>query len=153
MIARNLLLLPILCLLSFSLKAQSKDSISVMKSASNFVSAFNNFEWNTFRNSFTDEATIFYPSWDQAKRVKGRQEMETAWLTIFPQFADPTNTRKLQIDPKDINVQLYGKTAIVTFHLGNGLKKISRRTLVMVKEKGKWKIAHIHASTISENMD
>lgn len=148
--SKNLLLLAILCLLTFSLQAQSRDSIAVMKSATNFVSAFNNFQWTTFRESFSDEATIFYPYWDQAKRVRGRQEIESAWLTIFPEFTDPTNTRKLQINPKDINIQLYGKTAIVSFHLGDGLKSLSRRTLVMVKEKGSWKIAHLHASSVSD---
>lgn len=148
--SKNLLLLAILYLLTFSLQAQSRDSIAVMKSATNFVSAFNNFQWTTFRESFSDEATIFYPYWDQAKRVKGREEIEKAWLTIFPEFTDPTNTRKLQIDPKDINIQIYGKTAIVSFHLGDGLKTLSRRTLVMVKEKGIWKIAHLHASSVSD---
>ncbi len=98
--------------------AQSRDSIAVMKSATNFVTAFNNFNWNTFRESFADAATIFYPFWNQAKRVKCRQEIETNWLTIFPEFADTTNTRKLQISPKDINIQLSRQTAIVTFHLG-----------------------------------
>lgn len=151
MISKNLLLLTILCLFNFSLLAQSRDSIAVMKSSTNFVSAFNNFEWTTFRASFTDEATIFYPYWDQAKRVKGREEMEKAWLTIFPEFTDPKNTRKLQINPKDIHIQLYGKTAIVSFHLGDGLKTLSRRTLVMVKEKGIWKIAHLHASSVSDD--
>jgi len=50
----------ILCLLfNFSLKAQKKDSLAVMKFTTNFVTAFNNFNWTTFRESFTDDATIF----------------------------------------------------------------------------------------------
>ena len=140
-------------LINFSLRAQNKDSIAVIKSVNNFVTAFNNFNWTTFRASFTDDATIFYPFWNQARRIRGRREIETAWLTIFPEFGDTKNTRKLQISPKDINIQLYRQTAIVTFHLGDGVNTLSRRTLIMVKEKRNWKIAHLHASSVSENKD
>jgi ketosteroid isomerase-like protein len=151
MTAVNRLALTIFCLIvNFSLSAQSRDSIAVMKSATNFVTAFNNFDWATFRASFTDDATIFYPFWSQAKRLNGRQEIETAWLTIFPEFVNPENTRRLQISPKDIHIQLYRKTAIVTFHLGDGVTTLSRRTLVMIKERRGWKIAHLHASSVSE---
>jgi ketosteroid isomerase-like protein len=144
----------ILCLLiNFSLKAQKKDSLAVMKFATNFVTAFNNFNWTAFRESFTADATIFYPFWNQARRIKGRQEIESAWLTIFPEFRDSNTTRKLQISPKDINIQLYGKTAIVTFHLGDGVNTLSRRTLVMVKKKHIWKIVHLHASSVSKDKD
>ena len=152
MMTKARLSLIILCLLiNFSLKAQNKDSIDVMKSATNFVTAFNNFNWTAFRESFTDDATIFYPFWNQAKRVKGRQEMETTWLTIFPEFIDSANTRKLQISPKDIEIQLYRQTAIVSFHLGDGVNSLSRRTLIMVKKKRDWKIAHLHASSVSDD--
>ncbi len=138
-------------LINFSITAQNKDSIEVKNSADNFVAAFNNFNWTVFRESFTDDATIFYPFWNQARRIQGRQEIEAAWVTIFPEFVDTKNTRKLQINPKDINIQLYQQTAIVTFHLGDGVKTLSRRTLVMIKEKGNWKIAHLHASSVSED--
>ncbi len=149
----RLLLIILSLLINFSLKAQNKDSIAVIKSANNFVTAFNNFNWTTFRASFTDDATIFYPFWNKARRIRGRREIETAWLTIFPEFGDTKNTRKLQISPKDINIQLYRQTAIVTFHLGDGVNTLSRRTLIMVKEKRNWKIAHLHASSVSENKD
>lgn len=140
-------------LINFSLTAQNRDSIAVMNSATNFVTSFNNFDWAIFRASFTDDVTIFYPFWNQAKRLKGRQDIEAAWLTIFPEFVDPQNTRKLRISPQEINIQLYRKTAIVTFHLGDGVSTLSRRTLVMVKKKGNWKIAHLHASSVGERRD
>lgn len=151
MIKVRISLITLSLLINFSLKAQNKDSLAVMKSAINFVTAFNNFNWTAFRESFTDDATIFYPFWNQAKRVKGRQEIETTWLTIFPEFIDSANTRKLQISPKDIDIKLYRQTAIVTFHLGDGVNSLSRRTLIMVKRKRDWKIAHLHASSVSED--
>jgi ketosteroid isomerase-like protein len=151
MIKDRLLMIILSLLINFSLKAQNKDSITVMKSVNNFVTAFNNFNWAAFRESFTDDATIFYPFWKQARRIQGRREIETAWLTIFPEFGDTNNTRKLQISPKDINIQLYRQTVIVTFHLGDGVTTLSRRTLLMVKKKRSWKIAHLHASSVSDD--
>ena len=141
----------LLLLVNFSLKAQHKDSIAVMKSVTDFVTAFNNFNWTIFRESFADDATMFHPFWNQAKRIQGRQEIETAWLNIFPEFTDTSNRRKLQISPKDINLQFYQHTAIVTFHLGDGINVISRRTLIMEKKKRSWKIVHLHASNLRKD--
>lgn len=138
-------------LINCSVTAQHKDSIAVMKSVNNFVTAFNHFNWDSFRGSFTDDATMFHPYWSQARRIQGRQEIEKAWLTIFPEFIDSNNSRKLQISPKDIHLQLYQQNAIVTFHLGDGLNSLSRRTLLMIKEKGSWKIAHLHASSVTKD--
>ena len=149
----RLLMIIYFLLFYFSSKAQNKDSIAVMKSATNFVIAFNNFNWRAFKTSFTDDATIFYPFWNQARRVKGRQEMEATWLTIFPEFIDTANTKKLQINPKNIDIQLYLQTAIVTFHLGDGVNSLSRRTLIMVKKKRDWKIVHLHASSVTDGKD
>lgn len=147
----RLSLMIIFLLINYGLKAKNKDSIAVMKSVNNFVTAFNHFNWDSFRESFTDDATIFYPYWNQARRIQGRQEIEKAWLNIFPEFVDINNSRKLHISPKDIYLQLYPKNAIVTFHLGDGLNSLSRRTLLMIKEKGSWKIAHLHASSITKD--
>ena len=147
----RLSLLAVSFMFSLALKAQQKDSLAVISAASNFVTAFNNFNWEAFRESFTDDATIFYPFWEQARRIQGRQEFEAKWLEIFPEFGDKNNKEKLQINPKDIHIQMYGQTAIVTFHLGDGVKSLSRRTLVMLNTKGVWKIAHLHASSVSEN--
>ncbi|MGB4771693.1 MAG: nuclear transport factor 2 family protein [Chitinophagaceae bacterium] len=134
---------------TMSVNAQDKDSIAVLKTAQNFVTAFNKFDWPTFRASFTDDATIFYPFWDRARRVQGRQDFETVWLNIFPEFADKNNKDTLQINPKDIHIQMYGSTAILSFHLGDGQTALSRRTLVMLKQSGSWRIAHLHASSVS----
>jgi ketosteroid isomerase-like protein len=147
----GLLVIVFLFLLNFGLQAQHQDSIAVMKAVDKFVTAFNNFDWTTFKGSFTDDASIFYPFWNQSRRIQGRRDIETAWMTIFPEFGAPNNTRKLQISPKDVNLQIYGKTALVTFHLGDGATSLSRRTLVMVKKKQIWKITHLHASSVSSD--
>ena len=146
----RILVVLLISLNCFCLKAQPRDSITVLKSVTRFVKAFNEFDWTNFEASFTDDATIFFPFWNQSKRIRGKQAIDSAWLTIFPEFTDIKNTRRLQITPIDINIQVYQETAIVTFHLGDGVKTLSRRTLVMIKENKQWKIAHLHASVISE---
>jgi ketosteroid isomerase-like protein len=127
--------------------AQS-DSVAVTQSVDNFLIAFNSLEWEPFIKSFADDATIFFPEWEQARRVSGIKEIAQTWVDIFPEFKDSTSTLTLGISPRDIKIQLYEETAIVTFHLGKGEKFLSRRTLVMLKIKEKWKIAHLHASTL-----
>lgn len=133
---------------SFTVSAQHTDSVTVRKSVDNFVQAFNALSWEPFRNSFTHDATIFFPDWEHASRRTGINEIENTWLQLFPEFKDKANTLKLNIDPKDILIQVFGNSAIVTFHLGNGEKYIARRTLIMVNENNTWKIAHLHASYV-----
>ncbi|HOX81531.1 MAG TPA: nuclear transport factor 2 family protein [Chryseolinea sp.] len=138
----------ILTISVFSVNAQQSDSTDVKVSVEKFLQSFNSLQWEPFRKSFADDATIFFPEWEQASRRIGRAEIEKTWLDLFPEFKDPNNILKLGITPRDVRIQVYDQTAIVTFHLGNGEKYLSRRTLVMVKQKEEWKIAHLHASTL-----
>jgi len=128
--------------------AKANDSVAVQLSVEKFVAAFNTLQWQPFKNSFTEDATIFFPDWEDAPRKVGSKEIEKTWLEIFPEFKDSANTFKLDIKPRDMLIQLYGQTAVLTFHLGNGEKYLARRTLVMVKRKKEWKIAHLHASVL-----
>jgi len=125
------------------------DSVAVAEAVSTFITAFNNFDWPTFRAAFDDDATMFHPQWENAKRIRGRKEIEATWLKIFSEFNDPNDTTTLDITPRDINIQIYGQTAVVTFQLGDGLKSLGRRTVVMIRRREGWKIAHIHASRLN----
>ncbi|MGC3947446.1 MAG: nuclear transport factor 2 family protein [Chryseolinea sp.] len=144
------ILIVCLILAASAVRASDKDSVAVASSVKAFVKAFNNFDWPTFRAAFDKDATMFHPTWDHARRVRGTQQVEEAWLDIFPEFSDPNNKEKLSIDPKNINIQIYGSTAVVTFHLGDGVESLSRRTVVMVNKDGAWKIVHIHASRVEK---
>ena len=126
---------------------QSRDSMNVLNRANEFIYAFNNFQWENFRNFFADDAVMFHPQPENARRVSGRNEVEATWIKIFPEFIDTTNKETLNISPKDIHIQMYRKTAIVSFHLP-GNKTLGRRSMVWVKQKHGWKIVHLHASTL-----
>lgn len=131
-------------------ESQSKDSLEILHTTQVFIKSFVEFDWNTFRHCFTDDATIFFPSWEEGTRRVGRKDFEKTWTEIFPEFIDYTKKFDLKINPQNIYIQLYNHTAIVTFHLGEQTKFLSRRTLVIIKVKGKWKIAHLHASGVTE---
>jgi ketosteroid isomerase-like protein len=131
-----------------NVSAQSKDSVAVKLSVEKFIKAFYSLQWEPFKKSFTEDATIFFPDWEQRVRKAGKKEIELTWLEIFPEFKDSENTLILDIVPGDLQMQMHGETAIVTFHLGSGEKYLARRTLVMVKRKKEWKIAHLHASVL-----
>ena len=51
------------------------------------------------------------------------------------------------LEPKDLQITMLNDAAVVTFHLENG-KSLSRRTIVLGKNEGAWKIIHIHPSNV-----
>ncbi len=132
--------------------AQSKkskanaDSLAVQKAADDFIVAFNNLEWEKFRNSFSNDATVFFPFIQAPHRANERAEVEP----LFKQVFDGLRKRKpnppyQNIQPKDVQIQMLKDVAILTFHLP-GDDTFGRRTLVFRKQKGNWLIAHLHAS-------
>lgn len=140
-------LLSITLLLSLNINAQQKDSTEVAKATQKFVKAFVEFDWPTFRNCFANDATIFFP-FKYRERKNGQTETEEVWKEFFPEFIDSTKKFDLKLNPQSIRIQIYGKSAIVTFHMGEGSDYLSRRTLVFVKEEENWKIVHLHASSM-----
>lgn len=143
-------IIPLLFVVTVS-EAQVKDSIEVMSAATKFVTAFNHFQWQPFKKSFSDDASIFFPVWDYSGRIKGRKEFEKTWLELFPEFINNPSKDSLTISPQDIRVQVFASTAIMSFHLGDPQRDLARRTIVCVKEKETWKIVHLHASRIVNN--
>jgi len=55
----------------------------------------------------------------------------------------------MDIQPKDMKIQMFGNVAIVTFHLDDRPGFLNRRTIVLNKSKMGWKIVHLHASEAS----
>lgn len=130
----------------------SSDSLAVERAAAGFVEAFNNLDWEKFRHSFSDEATTFFPSrsGESPRRANGRVEIEARFKPGFDEIRkSKPNPPYLNIEPKDLKIQMLRDGAIVTFHLG-GDDSVGRRTLVFQKQKGKWLIVHLHASIIAK---
>lgn len=113
-----------------------------------FVSAFNALDRAAFDPLFAEDVTLFFPSAPfPVKRVEGK----TATLLWFGRFFDSMRKRGAgpNIQPQDLKVQDYGDVAIATFHLGGG-GNVARRTVVLRRHKGRWRIAHLHASSTTE---
>ncbi|WP_091147097.1 YybH family protein [Flavobacterium caeni] len=123
--------------------------MEVANTTEKFLKAFKDFDWETFRNYFDDEASIFFPAQFRTRKL-GRKEIEAAWKEIFPEFIDPSKKFDLKLNPQSLLIQMHGKLAIVTFHMGENSDYLSRRTIVLKKEKGVWKIVHLHASGLKE---
>ena len=126
------------------------DSLAVQKAAEDFIEAFNNLEWEKFRNSFSNDVTVFFPFNTEPRRANGRAEVEASFKSGFDELRKrKSNPPYLNIQPKDVQIQMLKDAAILTFHL-LGEDTFGRRTLVFQKQKGKWLIVHLHASIISK---
>jgi len=69
---------------------------------------------------------------------------------VFEQIRNGrTNGPYMDIQPKDMKIQMFGNVAIVTFHLDDRPGFLNRRTIVLNKSKMGWKIVHLHASEAS----
>lgn len=143
-----------ICILSpIPVSAQTKVSgddaktKAVLKAAEAFVKAFTHLDWEPFRATFADDATMFFP-WDLLSRASGKGEIEAQFK---PGFGEDKKQGRvppyLHIEPKDMKIQMAGDVAIMTFHLP-GKGHMARRTIVWQKRNGRWLIVHLHASFI-----
>ncbi len=119
----------------------------VLRAAESFVEVFNNLDWERFRASFADDATVFFPA-DLPGRVSGRVAIETRFKPMFGEDRKRGGSPPyLDIEPKDMTIQMAGDVAIVTFHLPRK-GYVGRRSLVWQKRGDRWLIVHLHASGI-----
>jgi ketosteroid isomerase-like protein len=116
---------------------------------SKFITAFDNLDWEKFRNAFTEDATVFYPR-ERANRANGRIEVEEQFKRVFEQIrAGRSKGPYMNIQPRELRMQVLDDVAIVTFHLDDRPGFINRRTLILRKTEAGWKIAHLHASEVA----
>jgi len=127
--------------------AAKSNAAAVEKTAAQFIEAFTNLDWERFRRFFAADATVFFPpSARSPRRANGKTEIEAVFKSVFD------NARKqklgppyLNIQPKEMKIQMLGGMAIVTLHLEDP-DLLGRRTIVFQKRGGQWVIVHLHAS-------
>lgn len=125
-----------------------RDQSAVEEFVSAFISAFNNLDWEKFRHCFADDATVFHPA-IFPHRLDGRDNYEPAWRRVFGEIRSSSGKSQppfMDLKPENLKVQMLGSVAVVTFHLDRGRGSVGRRTLVLHKTSGGWKIIHLHAS-------
>ena len=123
--------------------------MEVRNALAKFVQAFDNLDWDNFRVAFADNATVFYPR-GFPERADGRAEFEKTFKAVFQQIRDGKAAPPyMDIQPRDMKLQMFGELAIVTFHLDDRAGFLNRRTMVLNKTEFGWKIVHLHASEVS----
>ena len=112
-----------------------------------FLTAFANRDFERFVPFFSEDATMFFPPSAAAPtgRVRGRNEIEQTFKTIFAKYPPRSPGSATAIRPLDLLVEDFDDVAVVTFHLGSEAAR-QRRTLVLRRLAGDWKIVHLHGS-------
>jgi ketosteroid isomerase-like protein len=92
---------------------------------------------------FTADATVFFPMNDRPLRANGREEIGTAFANLFamPGYQKGRGMPR----PEELRVQRVGDIALVTFQTTNP-NVTSRRTFVLRRDGGRWRIVHLHGS-------
>ena len=123
-----------------------------------FVSALSNADLDGLLDTFTEDATVFMPAVDQARvaRLAGKAAIREGFRPFFETLRESDKGPPYMVlTPHDLTVQNLGATAIVTFHLGplpeepiDRPLSFSRRTFVVNRTDGGWRIVHLHASNV-----
>lgn len=114
-----------------------------------FLHHFENLEWEPFIAAFADDACVFHPTPKTPRAFCGRDAVRAKWQEVFAGIkGDATAPPYQHLEPIDLRVTILGPdAALATFELHNA-ERIGRRTVVLVRRDGAWKIVHIHASNV-----
>jgi ketosteroid isomerase-like protein len=146
--AALLIVVSTMSILSYAAPAENAED-EVRKTLAEFIQAFDNLDWDRFRAAFSDDATVFYPR-EFPHRSDGRQEFERTFQKVFERIrAGRTQGPYMDIQPRDLRLQIAGDVAIATFHLDDRPGFLNRRTIVLQRKGEGWKIIHLHASEVA----
>jgi ketosteroid isomerase-like protein len=130
---------------------EGSDADDVKQIIDTFLTTMSGADATRLGEMFADDATVFYPSLPfPMHRIVGRSDIEAAWRAGFSSIPNRGAAPARRIQPKRVQIQTYGDTAIVTFELDGGPPRVGRRTFVLVRQRAAWKIAHLHASNRTE---
>jgi len=133
---------------AFAAPAETSEE-EVRQTLFSFINAFDNLDWDRFRAFFADDATVFYPR-EFPHRAEGREQIETFFRKVFDRIrGGRTRAPYMDIQPRELKLQMAGEIAIATFHLDDRPGFLNRRTIVLQKRAETWKIIHLHASEVA----
>lgn len=128
--------------------AQAASEVRV--AADKFLVAFDNLEWEPFKAAWAASPSVFFPFPDTPRRIDGKAEVERVFAAFFKDVRATTpGPPYLHLDPQELQVQVFGDSALVTFMLIRE-HRISRRSLLFARESGEWKLVHLHASNVDQ---
>ena len=109
-----------------------------------FVQSVNASKTDDFVACFAPDASAFFPSGATAARRTGLDAIRKA---VQPVFAQGPRNPPAQL--KDLIITTTADMAVASFDASDDVVH-SRRTLVLQRMAGEWKIIHLHASNVSE---
>ena len=122
---------------------------AIAKVVDGFIEALDAADIERFAPLFAADATVFFPLAPFADRLENRDQITKVFTVFFESVRrGKTGPQYMNLVPQDVRIQLYGSTAVVTFHF-KGPDLVSRRTLVLRKDGGAWSIVHLHASNLA----
>ena len=121
-----------------------------------FVSAMMNADTAALVAIFDDDATVFMPFDSVPRRLEGKEEIRAVFGRFFEQMRkSQSGPPYMRLQPLDAKTQIYPDFAVITFHLGTvpgsdatSPSMFSRRTLIVHRVNGAWRVAHLHASNM-----
>jgi ketosteroid isomerase-like protein len=118
----------------------------VRETLDRFLRAVESRELERITSFFEEDAQMFSPLGTYPARLDGR----TAVMDQFKAISEALKQMPtpLRIDPQELVVREFGDVALMTFHLKLP-GPLHRRSFVLRKRDGRWRIAHIHASIAS----
>ncbi len=119
------------------------NDIAVQETLDGFFRAVESRELDRVAPFFEEDAQMFSPLGTYPARLDGRaaiMEQFKAIVEALKQMPSP-----IRIDAQEQVVREFGDIALVTFHLKLP-GPLHRRTFVLRKREGRWRIAHVHAS-------
>jgi uncharacterized protein (TIGR02246 family) len=141
---------PLAVALTVASAATAVDDAPVRAALQRFLKAFEDLDGETFRASFADDATAFFPVPGWPDRSDGRAAIEERFRQVFAETraAAPSGPPFHRLEPHQLAIEMLGPdAAVTTFHLRNDERTV-RRTVVFKKVDGTWRIAHLHASNV-----
>jgi uncharacterized protein (TIGR02246 family) len=123
-----------------------QDNSDVRETLDGFFRAVESRDLDRVTPYFEEDAQMFSPLGTYPARLDGRAAIMEQFKAISEALKQmPTPIR---IDPQALVVREFGDIALVTFHLKLP-GPLHRRSFILRKRDGRWRIAHIHASIAS----
>lgn len=137
--------------------AQSlNDEQEILSVLTAFVRAFENGDLEQMETYFAEDALTFPRAImsndantpinsSEYRRVIGIDPQMQQLISRFSESG--LEPPYMKLNPVDLEVQMLSDAAVVSFHLEDGAS-LSRRTFVLARQEGEWRIVHLHASNV-----
>jgi len=116
------------------------------------MQSFRTLDGSCFDACLDDDVSLFNPDIPEANTlhlIHGRADVSAYFHAMFDGVRAHAPQPRLDVQPRDVVIQLAGDTAVLTFEFARADDGYGRRTMVLVHRHGVWKILHIHASNIA----